>query len=399
MFHVKQRTTDPLAHLAEQLAQLEREGLRRHPPAAAPAGELSFCSNDYLGLAGLPAPVAASGAGASRLLAGERVEHRRFERAVAAWLGVEDALLFSSGYAANVGALAALAAPGDLLVSDALNHASLIDGARLARSRVAVVPHLDVDAVARALGERSEPRAWVVVESYYSMDADGPDLAALRAACDAHGAGLYVDEAHALGVLGPGGRGRCAEAGIVPDVLVGTLGKAFGGQGAFVAGRTVLREWLWNRARSFVFSTGVAPVSAAAALRSLEEIIQRPALGAHVLAMSARLRAGLTRAGATPLAVASTARADDAPVALSLLGFGHIVPVVVGGAAHALELAGRLRSLGVAAHAVRPPTVPAGTARLRLTVTAQHSPEDIDHVVEAFASAVGSPLDTPAVSP
>jgi 8-amino-7-oxononanoate synthase len=388
-----------LAHLAEQLAQLEREGLRRHAPAAATEGELSFCSNDYLGLAALPAPVAASGAGASRLLGGERAEHRRFERAVAAWLGVEDALLFSSGYAANVGALAALAAPGDLIVSDALNHASLIDGARLARSRVAVVPHGDVDAIARALGDRTEPRAWVVVESYYSMDADGPDLAALRAACDAQGAGLYVDEAHALGVLGPHGRGRCAEAGIVPDVLVGTLGKAFGGQGAFLAGRAVLRDWLLNRARSFVFSTGVAPVSAAAALRSLQEIVERPELRAHVLAMSARLRAGLELAGARPLASAPLALADDAPTALGLLGFGHIVPVVVGRAALALELAGRLRSLGVAAHAVRPPTVPAGTARLRLTVTALHRAEDIDRVIEAFATAIATPLDTPGVLP
>jgi 8-amino-7-oxononanoate synthase len=387
-----------LAHLEEQLAELEREGLRRHPPAAVPAGELSFCSNDYLGLAALPAPAAASGAGASRLLAGERAEHRRFERAVAGWLGVEDALLFSSGYAANVGALAALAAPGDLIVSDALNHASLIDGARLARGRISVVPHCDVDAVARALGDRAEPRAWVVVESYYSMDADGPDLAALRAACDAHGAGLYVDEAHALGVLGPRGRGRCAEAGIIPDVLVGTLGKAFGGQGAFLAGRAVLRDWLWNRARSFVFSTGVAPVSAAAALRSLQEIVERPALGAHVLAMSARLREGLTRAGARPLEVAPTSL-DDARTALSLLGFGHIVPIVVGSSTDALELARRLRALGVDAHAVRPPTVPAGTARLRLTVTAQHSPEDIDRVVAAFATAIATPLEPCRVSP
>jgi 8-amino-7-oxononanoate synthase len=327
------------------------------------------------------------------------VEHSRFERGVAAWLGVEDALLFSSGYAANVGALAALAAPGDLIVSDALNHASLIDGARLARARVAVVPHGDAAAIARALKERTEARAWVVVESYYSMDADGPDLGAVRAICDAHGAGLYVDEAHALGVLGPRGRGRCAESGVAADVLVGTLGKAFGGQGAFVAGRAVLRDWLWNRARSFVFSTGVAPVSAAAALRSLQEMLERPALSAHVIAMSERLRAGLTRAGARPLDAATLRPVDGAAPALALLGFGHIVPVVVGSARHALELAERLRSQGVAAHAVRPPTVPAGTARLRLTVTAQHRPEDIDRVVDAFASAVATPLDASWVRP
>ena len=219
---------DPLAHLAEQLDQLEREGLRRHARPPAKPGTLSFCSNDYLGLAGRAAPPAASGSGASRLIAGERDEHRRLERAFATWLDVEDVLAFSSGYAANVGALSALAGAGDLIVSDSLNHASLIDGARLSRARVAVVPHGDRGAIERALIDRRETRAWVVVESYYSMDADGPDLAALRHLCDTRGAALYVDEAHALGVLGPGGRGRCAEAGVTPDVLVGTLGKAFG---------------------------------------------------------------------------------------------------------------------------------------------------------------------------
>ena len=155
--------------------------------------ELSFCSNDYLGLAGGNAPPAPSGAGASRLIAGERAEHRRLEHALASWLEVDDTLLFTSGYAANVGALSALAGPGDLVVSDALNHASIIDGARLSRARVAVVPHGDVDAVAEALDRRTESRAWVALESYYSMDADGPDLGALRAVCDARGAGMLLE--------------------------------------------------------------------------------------------------------------------------------------------------------------------------------------------------------------
>src|SRR5262249_14986618 len=153
----------------------------------------------------------------------------------------------------------ALARPGDVVVSDALNHASLIDGARLSRAEVAVVPHADVGAIDRALAGRAGRRAWVLVESYYSMDADGHDLAALRHVCDEHGAALVIDEAHALGVLGPEGRGLAAAAGVRADVLVGTLGKAFGAQGAFVAGRAELRDWLWNRARSFVFSTGISP--------------------------------------------------------------------------------------------------------------------------------------------
>lgn len=392
MFHVKPPDLGPapdgaLTHLTAALEQLERDGLRRRPAEPVDAEELSFCSNDYLGLAARPAPPAPSGAGASRLISGERAEHRRLERALASWLELDDALVFTSGYAANVGALSALAQAGDLVVSDALNHASLIDGARLSRARVEVVPHNDAGAVADALARRTEPRAWVAVESYYSMDADGPDLAALRAVCTEHGAGLFVDEAHALGVLGPAGRGRCAEAGVVPDVLVGTLGKAFGSQGAFVGGRAVLREWLWNRARSFVFSTGLAPVSAAAGLRALTDIVELPALRERVAELSMRLREGLVSAGA---ALAPSGAGGHAEVAQStstqprLLGFGHVVPVVLGTEARALSVAAGLRARGIAVHAIRPPTVPAGSARIRLTITARHTARDVDRAVDAF---------------
>jgi 8-amino-7-oxononanoate synthase len=381
--------TDPLAHLAQQLEQLDAQGLRRRPAAPMGPGSLSFCSNDYLGLGPAPAPSAPSGAGASRLIAGERDEHRRLERAFATWLGAEDALAFTSGYAANVGTLSAIAGAGDLIVSDALNHASLIDGARLSRARVAVTPHNDADAVERALDERTEERAWVVVESYFSMDADGPDLASLRRICDARGAGLYVDEAHALGVLGPEGRGLCAAVGVVPDVLVGTLGKSFGSQGAFAAGRAVLRDWLWNRARSFVFSTGLAPVCAAAAVRSLQQVIERPALYEGVRARSTRLRAGLVAAGAA----SGPSFPREGLAVPQLLGFGHIVPVVLGTPARALRWAERMRALGVHVLAIRPPTVPTGGARIRLTVTAQHSDADIDRAIEAFASVVRAERD------
>lgn len=398
MFHVKhiRDSIDPLAHLGLQLDQLDREGLRRRPSAPGSPGELSFCSNDYLGLASRPAPPAASGSGASRLIAGERDEHRRLERAFASWLGAEDALVFTSGYAANVGTVSALASAGDLIVSDALNHASLIDGARLSRARVAVVPHADAGAIARVLAERTEERAWVVLESYYSMDADGPDLAAVRAICDAAGAGLYVDEAHALGVLGPGGRGRCAEAKVVPDVLVGTLGKAFGGQGAFVAGRAVLRDWLWNKARSFVFSTGLAPVSAAAAARALQEVIERPELVARVAELSTRLRSGLVAAGAGEAPHGAIELATDGDLGVFVLGFGHVVPVLVGAPRRALRFAAHLRERGIHAQAIRPPTVPVGRSRLRLTVTAQHRPDDIDRAVEAFGSAMRAERDQAA---
>jgi len=357
--------------LHDGLAALERRGLRRVSPSAERDRGLSFCSNDYLGMAGRLAPTTAvTGSGASRLLAGERVAHGELERAFAEWLRVDACLAFTSGYAANVGALAALASPEDLIVSDALNHASLIDGARLSRARVAIVGHNDLGAIADALAKRTESRAWVVVESYYSMDADGPDLPELRRICDAHGAGMYVDEAHALGVLGPEGRGRCAEAGVAPDVLVGTLGKAFGSQGAFVAGASVLREWLWNRARSFVFSTGLAPVAAVAARLALEEILRSPALRVRVADLSTRLREGLVALGLHPI------------------GFGHVVPVVVGASDRAIDLSRRLAEHGVDVPPIRPPTVPDGTARLRLTVTARHEERDIDSVLTAFRRTI-----------
>jgi len=351
----------PLQHLEDELAELRRRGLYRDPPEPLPAGALSFCSNDYLGLA-----QDFGGAGASRLIAGERGEHRELERTITEWLGCEASLAFTSGYAANVGVLSALARSGDLVVSDALNHASLIDGARLSRARIAVVPHLDIGAVEHALRERQEARAWVVVESYFSMDADGPDLARYRAACDANGAALVVDEAHALGVLGPGGRGRCAEAEVTPDVLVGTLGKAFGGQGAFVAGSTLLRRWLWNRARSFVFSTGLAPSCAAAATRAIDHLRARPDLPARVLDLASRLRSRLAAGGV----VAG--------------GFGHVVPIVIGTPDRALAIAERLRADGISVQAVRPPTVPEGTSRIRVTVTAAHRVEDIDRAAAAL---------------
>ena len=361
----------PLAHLHDALDVLEQRGLRRFPPKTIADTTVSFCSNDYLGLADRFAPSAATtGSGASRLIDGERGAHSEMERAFAAWLGVESVLAFTSGYAANVGTLAALAAPGDLVVSYALNHASLIDGARLSRARVVVAPHNDLDAVAKALAERTETRAWVVVESYYSMDADGPDLRELRRICDEHGAALYVDEAHALGVLGPDGRGRCGEAGVFPDVLVGTLGKAFGSRGAFVGGVAVLREGLWIRARSCVFSTGLAPMAAVAAQRALEEVIRSPALRRHVAELSGRLRDGLTELGLRPM------------------GFGHVVPVLIGESARAVKLSGRLAERGVIVPPIRPPTVPDGTARLRLTVTARHQASDIDAVVDAFQHTI-----------
>ncbi|OJY24836.1 MAG: hypothetical protein BGO98_19155 [Myxococcales bacterium 68-20] len=361
----------PLSHLHDALSALAAKGLRRTPPAPLADDDVSFCSNDYLGLARRRAPGAAtSGAGASRLIAGERQAHAALEHAFARWLGTEACLAFTSGYAANVGTVAALAGPDDLIVSDALNHASLIDGARLSRARVAVTRHNDLDAIATALAGRKEKRAWVVVESYYSMDADGPDLRALRALCDAHGAALYVDEAHALGVLGPEGRGRAAEVGVTPDIFVGTFGKSFGSQGAFVAGSLVLRDWLWNRARTFVFSTGLSPMAADAARLALEEALATPLLRERVRALALRLREGL------------------AALDLHPLGFGHVVPVVLGSNERAIAVAAALATHGLIVPPIRPPTVPEGTARLRFTVTAAHDEQHIDKAIEAVRRAL-----------
>jgi len=373
--------------LVARLEDLAERGLRRfQPPLRPPGAFANFTSNDYLGLARLTPPaVSASGSGASRLVADDCPEVRDLETAVSCWLGYEAALVFSSGYAANVGTIAAIAGRGDLVISDAFNHASLIDGARLSRARVVVTPHCDIQAIEVALRSRTEPRAWVIAESYYSMDADGPDLAALRKVCDAHDAGLYIDEAHALGVLGPEGRGRCAEAGVQADVLVGTLGKAFGSQGAFVCGDEVLRDWLWNKARSFVFSTGIAPASAAAALRALRLMSGTPTLRDRVAAMTHRLRSALAQAGgATITAGRQPAGQLAVTAAPQLLGFGHIVPIVVHTPERATRIARELALAGVLVQPIRPPTVPEGTSRLRLTVSAAHTEEEIDAAVATF---------------
>lgn len=369
MFHVKRPEPGALAFLDDALAEARRANLLRER-SVAPSDPLSFASNDYLGLSTRRPPADDAGAGASRLLGGDRPVHAALETEAAALVGLPAALAFSSGYAANVGVLSALAGAGDLIVSDALNHASIIDGARLSRAQVAVVPHGDVGAVTAALRQRRPgSRAFVVTESYFSMDADSPELAALRATCDAEGAALVVDEAHALGVLGPEGRGLCAAAGIAPDVLVGTFGKAFGAAGAFVAGSETLAAWLWNRARSFVFSTGMSPLVAAAALDAIRCSLAEPHRRDRVAAAALQLRHGLAFAG------------------LDVRGYGHIVPWVVGDARAALWWADELQSRGVTVRAVRPPSVPAGTARLRLTVTASHESADIERLVDAVLGA------------
>lgn len=363
------------AQLQAELGELEGRGLLR-TSTPLPAGTLVLCSNDYLGYANDPLPDTvvemAGGAGASRLISGDHAVHARAEAKIAAWLGYEGALLMSSGYAANVGVIASLAREGDVIVSDAHNHASIIDGCRLSRARVVVVPHLDVAAMTHALASaRDAPRRWLVTESYFSMDGDTPDLRALRQLSDELDTRLVVDEAHALGVFGNEGRGRCDEVGVRADVLIGTLGKALGLAGAFVVGSTALRSFLWNSARSFVFSTAVTPWLAAAAMDRVERVQRDDVARARLSQIVGELRRELAAFGA--------------PVAPSI---GPIVPWMVGDDARAVALRDRLLDRGLFCQAIRPPTVPAASARLRITLHARLRDEEVASAIAALRSCL-----------
>lgn len=349
--------------LAEELERLRAQHRLRTPPQLA--GLKSFATNDFLGLARHPIPLPAlpstAGARGSRLITGNDAETLALEAALADWLQTPSALTFTSGYAANVGSLSALLGADDVAFSDSLNHASLIDGLRLSRASIKVFAHNDLAALERLLRETpATRRRWVVTESYFSMDADSPDLRALRALCDRHDALLYLDEAHALGVLGPKGRGLAAESSVRADVLVGTLGKAVGCQGAFVAGAATLYEYLWNRARSFVFSTGLSPLIAAQSLANLGAVIAADPQRAALAARARRFRSHLE---------------DDGH---ACMGFGCIVPLIVGSEQRALQLAAALAASGFHVQPIRPPTVAPGASRLRVTLSAADSDEDCD---------------------
>jgi 8-amino-7-oxononanoate synthase len=371
-----------------RLNALEEDGLLRRPPRLdSPVGRtvelggrtlLCFSSNDYLGLAADPqlrdaflhdVTTAALGSGASRLICGTQRPHLELEGALAEFLGRPAGALFSTGYAANVGLLQGLAERGDLIVSDALNHASLIDGSRLSRARIEVVPHLDLDAFERALRERTERRAFIVTEAIFSMDGDEAPLAALAELAQRYDASLIVDEAHSIGVRGPEGRGLCHALGITPELVIATFGKAFGAAGALVAGDDAVIELLRHRARSYVFSTAPSPLTIAGlghalrAVRAADD--RRTRLGEN----AARLRDGLISLGY---------RVPQ--------GSSAIIPVLVGANEATLALDAALRERGFLVQAIRPPTVPTGTSRLRLVPTSSHEREDIDALLEAFDS-------------
>lgn len=358
-----------LAFLAEEVARLESLGLLRLP-RFAPSDAINVCSNDYLGFGSLPLVTGSGGAGASALVCGYSEAHQAAEQSLAQWLQVESGLLFTSGYAANVGTVAALTEPGDLIVSDELNHASIIDGAKLSRAAVKVFPHNDVAALRSILaGSRSDfRRVLLVVEACFSMDGDFAPLSELRALADEFGCLLMVDEAHSVGVLGPGGRGLSAMRQAAPDVLVVPLGKAFGLQGAFVGGTAALRSFLWNRARSFVFSTAMSPAVAATVPPRVELVRSAEAARSSVLEMAERWRAVLVEVGA------------------SVCGVGAITGWVLGGPTKAIEAQEAMLGFGVFASAIRPPTVPKGTSRIRLTATASLTAAQVEQVVRALSA-------------
>lgn len=368
----------PLRDFLElELRALAELGLRRERPARGglPDGLVDICSNDYLGYArrGVSRETRTrAGAGASRLVHGTQPQHLALEAELSDWMGTESALLFPTGYAANLGALSALLRPGDLVVSDRLNHASLIDGCRLARVEAVVVPHLDLDAIEHALKAPAGGRRWMVTESYFSMDADSPDLPALRALCDRHGASLFLDEAHALGVFGPQGAGLAARDGVVPDVLVGAFGKAAGVQGAFVAGSHALAEYLWNRARSFVFTTAPSPLLTEIQLERVRLLRKDDAARQHL--------------GDLVQGLANRLRLLD-PSLVAPGRHGPIFPILLGSPARALRAAAFLRTAGFLAQAIRPPTVPEGTSRLRVALHADLTEQDVARLAAALAEA------------
>lgn len=391
---------DALGWIDAELAALAAKGLRRalEPlgPAQGPVVEVggrtlvNLCSNDYLGLAADPRLVRAAqdaaaregaGSGSSRLVAGDLPVHGALEVRLAAWKRAGGALLFNSGYHANAGVPAALVGRDDAIFSDVLNHASILDGCLLSRAEVVRYRHCDVDELDALLARTRGRRKLVVTDAIFSMDGDAAPLRDLASACDRHGAMLYVDEAHSAGVLGPTGAGLAEALGVTDrvDVHMGTLGKALGAFGAYVAGERRLVDLLVSKARTFVFTTALPPAACGAALAALEVIAAEPERRARVMRLATRMKDGLASLGFDVARVASP-----------------ILPVVLGAEARALAAAAALRDRGFYVRAIRPPTVPRGTSRLRLALTAAHTEAQVDGFLAALAEVLPGLPPAPA---
>ncbi|MGA2455883.1 MAG: 8-amino-7-oxononanoate synthase [Solirubrobacteraceae bacterium] len=383
-----------MSEIEQRLEELEQLGLsRRLRLVSGPQGPtvlvdgkpvLLLCSNNYLGLADHPSVREAAadaamrwgvGAGSSRLVSGTMTVHRRLEERLADFKGSEACLLFGSGYLANIGVIGALAGRGDTIFSDELNHASIIDGCRLSRAEVVVYGHRDVEQLdwsMRRQSRRDGSRQLIVTDSVFSMDGDVAPLEAIVELANVHGARVIVDEAHATGNLGPGGRGAVAEAGLEGeiDVVVGTLGKALGSYGAYVCANAEMIRYLINTARSLIYSTAPSPPAVAGALAALTLLRERPHRVQRLRSNARVLRRALASEGF--------------PVADSEM---HIVPLILGEEDAAMRLCQEAIERGVFAQAIRPPTVAAGSSRLRLTAMASHTGSELEMAARVFGDA------------
>jgi len=390
-----------MSDVAERLAELRDKGLQRRlrlvdgpqgPRVLLEGREvLLLCSNNYLGLAEHPQVRRAAadaalrwgaGAGASRLISGNMEPHRRLERRLAAFKGYEAALLFGSGYLANSGTIAALAGRGEVVFSDELNHASIVDGCRLSRAETFVYRHRDNEHLAWGLERTHGKPALIVSDGVFSMDGDVAPLEDLVELARRYRCRLMVDEAHATGALGPGGRGSVAAAGLSEevDLVIGTLGKALGSYGAYICASRELSEYLLNAARSFVFSTALPPPVLAAAEAGLGLLEAEPQRVERLRANATALRDGLAAEGLSPGG-----------------GESQIVPLEIGDAGRTMELCERLLERGIFAQGIRPPTVPAGSSRLRFTAMATHEEEELRQAArEVGAAARELGIATPA---
>lgn len=359
----------------EQLEQLENKGLMRKLQVGKP-GMLEFSSNDYLGLAHHPllkeASIKAieqygSSVASSRLMSGNLQLHEDLEKRLAKLTGMEAALLFGSGFLTNIGLLNSTASRDDLIFSDRLNHASLVDGAGLSRARVARYKHCDVDHLEYLLSHlECRGHRYIVTDSLFSMDGDIAPLRLLDELSKNFDCDLIVDEAHAIGIFGDGG-GICREYGVKPLAIVGTLSKALGSYGGFVSCNRDMKKFLVNRARTFIYSTGLPPAAPAAALAAIDIIESQPDSGKKLLSNASDFRCLLKSS------IFSTEPSES-----------QIVPIHVGDNLKALELADRLKAKGISTVAVRPPTVPDGTARVRLSLTLNHSRDDLQYTADVL---------------
>ncbi|HEV7845313.1 MAG TPA: 8-amino-7-oxononanoate synthase [Thermoleophilaceae bacterium] len=390
--------------IEDRLAEIRDRGLyRRMRCVSGPQGPrvlldgkpvLLLCSNNYLGLADHPrvreaAAEAAmrygAGSGASRLVSGNMTIHRRLEKELAEFKGSEACLLFGSGYLANAGVVSALAREGDVVFSDALNHASIIDGCRLSRAETFVYDHCDVDHLEWGLRQAGGRGSLIVTDGVFSMDGDVAPLAAIVELAQRYDARVMVDEAHGTGAIGPGGRGAVADAGLdgEVDVIVGTLGKSLGSYGAYVCCDGEMAKYLINTARTLIFSTALPPPAVAAAMAALELLREQPRRVEKLQRNAAVLRDALADEG-LPVPATST----------------QILPVIVGDAEDSVRASERALEKGIFAQAIRPPTVPAGSSRLRLTVMASHTRSELRDAARVLARCVTAmPRPRPQAAP